>query len=62
MNSSSLLLVDGEARPKVMMSLAKWRALAGFTGDEDEARTREILTSTRTSSTRSARRARLRRR
>ena len=27
------------------MSLAKWRSLAGFTGDENEARTRILLTS-----------------
>jgi hypothetical protein len=40
-----LLLVDGTARPTVTMSLAKWRSLAGLTGDEDEARTRILLTS-----------------
>ena len=40
-----LLLVDGESRPTVTMSLAKWRTLAGLTGDEDEARTRVYLTS-----------------
>ena len=40
-----LLLVDGATRPTVAMSLEKWRSLAGLTGDEDEARTRVILTS-----------------
>ena len=40
-----LLLVDGESRPTLTMSLAKWRSLAGLTGDEDEARTRILLTS-----------------
>ena len=40
-----LLLVDGETRQTVTMSLAKWRALAGLTGEENEARTRVILTS-----------------
>ena len=40
-----LLLVDGTARPTVTMSLAKWRSLAGLTGDESEARTRILLTS-----------------
>ena len=40
-----LLLVDGTARPTLTMSLAKWRTLANLTGDEDEARTRILLTS-----------------
>ena len=40
-----ILLVDGETRPTVTMSLAKWRSLAGLTGDENEARTRILLTS-----------------
>ena len=40
-----LLLVDGETRPTLTMSLAKWRSIAGLTGDEDEARTRVLLTS-----------------
>ena len=34
-----------ETRPTVTMSLAKWRTLTGLTGDENEARTRVILTS-----------------
>ena len=40
-----LLLVDGTTRPTVTMSLAKWRSLASLTGDENEARTRILLTS-----------------
>ncbi len=40
-----LLLVDGTARPTVTMSLAKWRSLAHLTGEENEARTRILLTS-----------------
>ena len=40
-----LLLVDGELRPTLTMSLAKWRSLAGLMGDEDEARTRIRVTS-----------------
>ena len=40
-----LLLVDGETRPTVTMSLAKWRSLAHLTGEENEARTRILLTS-----------------
>ena len=40
-----LLLVGGETRPTLTMSLAKWRLLAGLTGDENKARTRVILTS-----------------
>ena len=40
-----LLLVDGETRPTVTMSLAKWRSLAGLMGNEDEARTRIRVTS-----------------
>ena len=40
-----LLLVDGTTRPTVTMSLAKWRSLAHLTGEENEARTRVLLTS-----------------
>ncbi len=40
-----LLLVDGTTRPTVTMSLAKWRSLASLTGDENDARTRILLTS-----------------
>ena len=40
-----LLLVDGETRPTLTMSLAKWRSLAELMGDEDEARTRIRVTS-----------------
>ena len=40
-----LFLVDGTTRPTVTMSLAKWRSLASLTGDENEARTRILLTS-----------------
>ena len=40
-----LLLVDGTTRPTVTMSLAKWRSLARLTGEENEARTRILLTS-----------------
>ena len=40
-----LLLVDGVTRPTLTMSLAKWRALAGLMGNEDEARTRIRVTS-----------------